>query len=81
MRRDDCPEAHSPDHVAIRGKLLVGGGDRETPHAELACQRPHARQPLARPEASAVDGLADLGLDLSVERFRARPVELEGERR
>ena len=72
VRRDDRPEPHPADEVAVGGELLVRRRDRQAPDAELSGEGPDAREPLTRPQATAIDRPPNERLDLAVERLLAR---------
>ena len=79
MRRDDRPEAHPPDEIALSRQLLVRGGDGQPPDAELSREGANARDPLAGTQPPRVDRRADERLDLTVQGFGALPIELHGQ--
>jgi hypothetical protein len=77
--RDNRAEPHPTDDVALRRELLISGRDREPTDTQLEAKRPHARQPIAGPEAAGIDGAPDARRDLAIEGLRGSPVDFDGQ--
>src|SRR4029077_20466775 len=77
IRGHGRPRPDPADEVALGRELLVGRRDRDPGDPEIRGKRPDPGQPPAGQEAPLVDRGPDLVLDLTVERNRARAVELD----
>ena len=67
------------EQVALRGELLVGLHDDASCHAELERQRPCRGQRRSRPQAARPDGVAQLLLELLMERLIVLALERQEE--